>query len=212
MAKFTAVSAPKLPKIACIGTVANVADTKPSESGAYNVTNIGLEPRGGGFKTQFALLTRPEWLVPGFSPDVELEGNDSAKFVYRTNIMGPQGSGVSRLLGIAGSEDASEALVDDIFASVETTKDETGNTYSYVGEEKLTSVIRKHATRPVGYILTQKMEDTGEKDEEGRKVKIRTSNYELGQLFYPSESSLKRYRKLAAEKPDEWKVGFDEAF
>ena len=55
------------------------------------------------------------------------------------------------------------------------------------------------------------MEDTGELDEKGKKLKIRTGNYELGQLFYPEEGALKKYRKLAADKPDEWRVGFDSA-
>ena len=213
MAKFNAVSAPKLPNIACVGTVASIADTKPSESGAYNVTNIKIEPRGGGYATQFALLTRPEWLIPAFSPDVELEGNTSAQFVYQTNIQGPPNSGVSRLVGIAGSEEAADKLVDDIFAAVVTETDKDGNAFSSVPDVQLTSAIRKHADgKLVGYTLVQKKEDTGEVDEKGKKIKIRTGNYELGKLFFPTEDSLKRYRKLAKERAEDWRVGFDEAF
>lgn len=214
MAKFGSISAPKLPKMACIGTVANVADTKASASGNYNVTNISIEPRGGGYKTQFALLTRPDWVIPGFNPDVALDGNEGAKFVYKTNIQNYSNAGPSRLLGIAGSEEAADRMVDDIFASVTTQKDpESGEEISLVPDDKLTAAIRKHsANATIGYILVQKMEDTGEVDEEGKKVKVRTPNYELGELFYPSEKALQKYRKLAKDRPEDWRVAFDEAF
>lgn len=212
MAKFNAISAPQLPSIACVGTIANIADTKPSESGAYNVTNVKIEPRGGGYGTQFSLLSRPEWLVPGFAPDVELEGNKSANFVYQTNIQGPPGSGISRLVGIAGSEEAADKMVDEIFAAVTTENDEAGNAVSFVPDGKLDAAVRKYAGKLIGYTLVQKKEDTGEVDAAGKKVKIRTGNYELGKLFFPTEDSLKRYRKLAKDRPEDWRVGFDEAF
>lgn len=214
MAKFGSISAPKLPKMACIGTIANVADTKASASGSYNVTNIAIEPRGGGYKSQFALLTRPDWLIPGFAPDVELDGNDGAKFVYRTNIQNYNNAGPSRLLGLAGSEEKAEKLVDDIFSSVTTQKDaETGSEFQVVPDDKLTAIIRKYtAGTTVGYVLVQKMEDTGEVDEEGKKIKIRTPNYELGELFFPSEKALVKYRKLAKDRPEDWRCAFDEAF
>lgn len=214
MAKFGSISAPKLPKMACIGTIANVADTKASSSGSYNVTNISIEPRGGGYKSQFALLTRPEWMAPAFNPDIALDGNDGAKFVYRTNIQNYSNAGPSRLLGLAGSEEASEKLVDDIFSSVVTQKDpESGEEVSFIPDEKLTAVIRKYANAAtIGYVLVQKMEDTGEVDEDGKKIKLRTPNYELGELFFPTEKALTKYRKLAKDRPEDWRVAFDEAF
>lgn len=210
MAKFSAVSAPKLPKLACVGEVTEVSDTKVSQKGTYNVTNIKVEPRGGGFKTQFSLLTRPEWLAPGFKPDVELDGQSGPLFVYKTNIQGPPGGGVSRLIGLAGSEEKSESLVDDIFSAATDIPAEDGS-YLGVPSTALDSAIRKHAG-VVGYVLTQKMEDTGEVDEEGKKIRIRTQNYELDQLFFPTPEALKKYRRLAAERPEDWRVGFDEAF
>ena len=213
MAKFGSISAPKLPKMACIGTVANVADTKASTSGNYNVTNISFEPRGGGIKANVALLTRPDWLVPGFNPDIAMDGNEGAKFVYKPNIQNYSNAGPSRLLGLAGSEEAAEKMVDDIFASVTTQKDpESGEEISLVPDDKLTAIIRKYANAAtVGYILQQKMEDTGELDEEGKKIKVRTPYYELAELFYPSEKALQKYRKLAKDRPEDWRVAFDEA-
>jgi len=81
-----------------------------------------------------------------------------------------------------------------------------------VPEDSLTQIIRKYAG-VVGYVLKQKEEDTGERDAEtGRKITILTKFYEVDSLFYPDEKSLARFRKLAASKPDDWRVGFDEAF
>ena len=214
MAKFKSTTAPPLPKLACIGTIANVEDTKASQKGTYNVTNIKIEARGGGMGTQFSLLTRPDWLVPDFTPDVELDGNEGAKFVYRTNIQNYSNSGPARLVALPGSEEKADLMVDDIFSSVVTEKDaESGLDVSYVPDDKLTAIIRKYTTGvTVGYILQQKMEDTGELDEKGKKIKIRTPNYELGELFYPSDKALAKYRKLAKDRPEDWRVGFDEAF
>ena len=215
MAQFRTPNAQKLPRLACIGTIADIQDTKVSKSGAYNVTNIKIEPRGGGHGSQFSLLTRPEWLAPGFNPDVELEGNNSATFVYSKNICGPKGSGLASIIGIAGSEEAAGKMVEDIQSAVETEKDENGTTVSFVPDAKLDAILKRNIGNTVGYVLSQKQEDTGETEEvDGkiRKVKIRTNNYELSDLFFPTEAALKKYRKLAAERPDDWRVGFDEAF
>ncbi len=212
MSGFKAASAPKLPKIACIGEISSVADTKASQSGAYNVTTIKIEPRGGGFGTTFSLLTRPEWLTPGFSPDVDLEGNNSALFVYRTNIAGPSGSAVGRIQGITGSEENASALAAELYSAATTVKDEDGNEHQVCPDAALDAAIRKFVGTTVGYVLQQRMEDTGEVDENGRKVKVRTNNYELGDLFFPSPKALDKYRKLASERPEDWRVGFDEAF
>ena len=213
MAQFRTPNAQKLPKLACIGTIADIQDTKVSKSGAYNVTNVIIEPRGGGYKSRFSLLTRPEWLTPNFNPDVELEGNSSATFVYSKNIAGPKGSGLAYIQGIAGSEEAASSLVENIFAAVKTEKDkETGAEVSYVADGDLDAILKRFIGGTVGYILAQKEEDTGELDENQKKIKIRTNNYELSDLFFPTEAALKKYRKLAAERPDDWRVGFDEAF
>lgn len=213
MGKFQAASAPKLPNIACVGTVAAIADTKVSSGGTYNVTGIAIEPRGGGYGAKFSFLSRPEWFSPTFNPDEEFEGNNSASFVYTRNIQGPPGSGVSILMGLPGSEDRAGKMVDEIFSSGETQKDEDGNVVAFLADAKLDALIRKYAEGSiVGYVLKQKMEDTGEVDEKNKKIRIRTANYELDRLFYADEASLKRYRKLATDRPEDWKVGFDEAF
>lgn len=205
------MTAPALPKIACIGTIASVADSKVSQSGMYTVTNIKIEPRGGGLNTQFSLLTRGDWLVPGFNPDTELDGNEGAKFVYRANIQGYSGAGPTRLVGLTGSEEKADALVDEIFASVVTEKDDEGNEFSHVPDEKLNALIRKYsANATVGYVLVQKLEDTGAVDENNKKIKIRTPNYEFGEFFFPSQKALDKYRKLAKDRPEDWRVGFDE--
>lgn len=213
MAQFRTPNAQKLPKLACIGTIADIQDTKVSKSGAYNVTNVIIEPRGGGFKSRFSLLTRPEWLTPNFNPDVELEGNKSATFVYSKNIAGPKGSGLSLIAGLTGSPDAASKLVEDIYSVVKTEKDkETGATISYVADSDLDAVVKRHIGTTVGYVLKQKEEETGEVDEEGNKIRIRTNNYELSDLFFADDAALKKYRKLAQERPDEWRVAFDDAF
>ncbi len=213
MSKFKSTSAPFLPRIACIGTIADVAESEPTRSGVYTGTNIKIEPRGGGLKTQFTLLTRGDWVTPGFDPDTELDGNEGAKFVYRTNIQGYNGAGPSRLLGLAGSPEKADQLVDEIFSAAVTEKDSEGNEFTHVPDVKLNAIIRKYtANTVIGYVLVQKMEDTGAVDEAGKKIKIRTPYYELGELFYPTEKALTKYRKLAKDKPEDWRVGFDEAF
>jgi len=212
MSGFKAASAQKLPKIACIGEIASVADTKASQSGAYNVTTIKIEPRGGGFGTTFSLLTRPEWLTPGFEPDVELAGDNSRLFVYRSNIAGPSGGAIGRIQGITGSPEAASALAASLFSAATTVKDDEGNEHTVCPDAALDAALKVYVGTTVGYVLQQKMEDTGEVDENGKKIKVRTNNYELGDLFFPTEKSLEKYRKLANDRPDDWRVGFDEAF
>ncbi len=213
MAQFRTPNAPALPKIACIGTIAEIGDTKVSQSGAYNVTKIVVEPRGGGYKTTFSLLTRPEWLTPNFNPDVELEGNKSATFVYSKNIQGPKGAGLAIIQGLAGSEEGAGKLVDSIFSAVKVEKDkDTGVDVAFVPDSALDAILKQYVGTTIGYVLGQKAEDTGEVDEAGKKLKIRTNTYELSDLFFPTEAALKKYRKLATERPDDWRVGFDDAF
>ena len=210
MSLFKAPQAPKLPKIACIGTVTAIAETKASASGQYNVTNITIEPIGGGINARLSLLTRPEWLAPNYNPDVALDGQKGPKFVYSTNIAGPSGAPIGRLLGLAGSEEAADTLAQKIFAAVSTTKDEDGNDVSYVPDAKLDEVLQTLVGTTVGYVMTQKLEQTEEVDEAGKKIRVRTNNYEFGEFFYPTEKALAKYRKLATEKSEDWRVGFDQ--
>jgi len=211
MALFKAASAPKLPRIACIGVVTDVADTKISQKGVYNVTNITIEPRGGGYPTKFALLTRPEWLTPGYDPDVELAGQPGPAFVYKTNIMAASDSGPSRLIGLAGNLEKANVLVDKIMAGTTSVEDADGNAVSIVPDEILDAALRTCIGTTVGFVLQQKLEDTGTVDENQKKVKIRTSNYEFGEFFFADDKALAKYRRLAKERPEDWRVGFDEA-
>ncbi len=209
MASFKAASAPKLPKIACVGQITDVAPTKASNSGKYNITNISIEPLGGGIKTTAMLLTRPDWLTPAFDPDIELEGNKSALFVYASNISGPSGSPISRLLGAAGSAERADALAAEIQAGATTTVDEDGNEVSIVPDNVLDNAFQKLVGTTVGYIMQQRREETDQVDENGKKKKILTNNYEFGEFFYPTDKALTKYRKLAEERPADWRVGFD---
>lgn len=207
MSAFASISAPELPRIACVGTIEEVADTKASQSGTYNVTKLTIKPHGGGYDTNVFLLTRPEWLAPGFEPDKELEGNSSAQFVYRTHIAPPPGRReIGHIAGIAGTEEAANSLAEEIQSAATEQADEDGNTVLAVDPDVLTSLIRKYAKKPVGYVLRQKVE----KLENGQRV--RTNQYELETFFYPTEDSLNYYRKRATSTPEKLKVAFDEAF
>jgi hypothetical protein len=57
--------------------------------------------------------------------------------------------------------------------------------------------------------MQQRREETDQVDENGKKKKILTNNYEFGEFFYPTDKALTKYRKLAEERPADWRVGFD---
>ena len=113
---FKSVSAPEMPNIACIGEVTSIEDTKVSKKGVYNVTPISITPRGGGFPSKLYFLSRPEWLAPDFTPDVDLEGQKGAQFVYSRNIQNYKGKGPAVISGLAGSQERADKLIDEIQA------------------------------------------------------------------------------------------------
>lgn len=209
MGQFNKATAPKLPRLVCIGTVSEIGETKVSDSGNYNVTKIKLSGLQGSRDFTFSLLTRPEWLDSAYSPDEALAGDNGATYVYSKNISPPIGRGIGHLEGLAGSEEEAGKLIDAIFsASVE--MGDGSDKYRGVPDEALDAALQKFAIeKTVGYVLKQKEEETGLLDGDGKKQRVRTANYELDQLFFPTPEAIERFKKTAAKKSDDWKIAFE---
>lgn len=209
MGKFNNTTAPKLPRLVCVGVVNEIEATHVSDSGNYNVTKVKLSGLQGSRDFTFTLLTRPEWLTNGYNPDKEMEGDNGATFVYSKNIAPPIGRGIGILEGLAGNEDNASKMIDQLFASAKTLG-EAPDVYQGVDDADLDAVLQKFAIgKTVGYVLKQKQEETGELDEKGKKIRINTANYEMDQLFSPTKEALERFKKTAAKKSDDWKIAFE---
>lgn len=209
MGKFNHTTAPKLPRLVCIGVVSEIAPTKVSDSGNYNVTKVKIAGLEGSRDFTFSLLTRPEWLTNGYNPDEAMEGDNGATFVYSKNISPSIGRGIGILQGLPGSEENCDKMTDALFASAKE-MGEAPDLYQGVEDGDLDAVLQKFCVgKTVGYILKQKEEETGLIDANGKKQRVRTANYEMDQLFYPTKDAIERFKKTAEKKADDWKIAFE---
>jgi hypothetical protein len=198
---FTAPAAQQKPDLICVGRVSKIADTKVSQSGAYLNTKIEIEPLGAGFNAKVNLLHRPEWLT-NMSAE-ELQNLDSsATFVYQKNIRSRDD--MSTLRGLSQSDEAFNELAADL---IDLGPDSEIEAFS--------DTVRKHVPedRLIGYILTQKKEDTGEVDGNGKKIKVLARGYDVASWFDVNEKTLTKLTEKAERSKGKMRLTYNgEAF
>lgn len=222
---FASATVDKLPTIACVGYVDEVGEGKVSKSEVYINQPIKIRGNGANRSVTKYLLYRPEWLVPGFNPDTIKESGDGARgmlFVYQSNIIPGRGAKkISALQGLCGSEERFNELANRLLtASYPETGDNATPEETAAATSALIAQVRSILHQflvveggeavPVGYQMIQEKEDTGDVDEKGKKVKVATERYTLGDFFYPTEQKLKNLRSFAQHQPGKMRVAFDE--
>lgn len=189
-------SAERMPRLACLGTIASVAEPKPSktEGSPYTVINIELANQGTGpKKSKFSLIFIPEWFHPDFNPDsIEDRGQ---KFVYEKFVQGAKG--ISALCALLGSPDAVKVFD----AGTAQLADYDADT---VGAFIRQAILDNEGV--VGYELKQRATKTGETfvDENGKeKAKYHFEPYyDVDAFFFADKRTANYHAGKAAKDPD----------
>jgi hypothetical protein len=163
-------SFPQLPKKAVLGYVASIDEPKVTRYGNYCQMMVSLEPLNElGEKKKYCFLFHPDWFVPSFNPDKELPKKGGARFIYEKNIYSP--NGVAALQAFCGSKEQFREMGRRVMGLEE-------HTFQAVGAE-IAAFIKEQGQQPFIFILKQAMEGTGEYDEKGKEIKLRTRFYEV---------------------------------
>lgn len=183
----------ELPPKICLGTVnPSLEDAKLSQSGSYYVQKLHLRGRNGSPDGYDILLFKPEWFSSGFDIQTYFDARDEAEqehgkespeyraanapiFVYSSNIVDSRRGSVSKLQGIAGSDERFDQLWDALVTD-EAEADPAQITAT------LREFLRENETETVGFVLTQK-KDGGEL----------TDRYEVRQYFRTDDEKTVRY-------------------
>lgn len=206
---FVAAEAAKLPKLVCVGRVADVLDAKVSESQKYIVQPIQIEALGSGRNYRANFLYRPEQLRPGFNPksykaEMEAADAESVITVYRRNILA-EDSGKSQpslLRGLSGSDEVFGTLAHRLLSLPEVTLEG-------VTEVLRETLVEEGADTVFGYVLKQARTKTNEIGDNGKFIYTLDNKYDLDTTFDYTEKALASWRKSAAKNPDGLKVCYD---
>lgn len=202
-------SAEKMPRLACLGTVASVGEPKPSqkEGSPYTVINIELANQGTGpKKTKFSLLFIPAWFQPDFNPDsFPTKGEE---FVYKKHIQ--DAKGVSALCALLGSPDAVKVFDAGIEQLERIDADSVG---AFIRQSILDNAS------VVGYELAQRSVKTDDIEEyTDRNGNTRTRNrrhfepyYDVDTFFFADKRTAAYHAGRAAKDPDgeTFKLAYD---
>lgn len=195
-----------------MGRVVEVGETGISKnSGIYLTTKIVIAPYGASnIPTYQYFCHRPEWLVEMTQKDLqELEeqvvvlDNGEKKYpfgTYQRNIHSRDK--FSTLRGLAGSEEAFNEISSQLIEAGPTAPAETIN-------KILADFLLSDDALPFGYILKQKWEKTGEKDENGKDIYIAVPGYNLDSWFDPTPENLKKLEKKAEKSQGKIKMTYD---
>lgn len=199
---FALPSAKPMPRLACLGSKIELSEPKVSQSGKFIVQPISISGLGAAPRARLSLLYRPEWLQPGFRPNElqHVEGGDALLFVYRRNIAA-RGE-VAHLYGLCACDDE---LYSELAQRLFELKDPHPSNIAEVMQ-----AFFDEKDPVVGYILRQQKSDTGETDENGRKIYVLEPYYEIDSFFKPDKDNLKRLRKRAEKSNGRFRVTFDE--
>ena len=180
----------ELPKLACIGFIESVGESKVSGSGIYIWQPFTIGATQGGKKSFAGLCYRPEWLRPGFDPEsLKAEPNGNTLFtVYKMNIAGS--NSLSALAGFAGSEDNFNQLAANIQAAIA----DKGDDEVMATVEAILREFANETAQEVGYYSVQKKE----KGADGKKVLVEGKR-EIGGWFHPGPEADKRHAQDAAK-------------
>lgn len=205
---FAEPPAGEMPSLVCVGSVTAIADGKVTEvkrdadgdeKPNYQMNIISISGLGAGRSTKVNLLYRPEWLRPGFDLNEQLEvlkpsQAKAIRFVYENNLRAPEGSKIVPVLqGLAGNRENYAVLANRLLRLDEITLEN-------VTDVLRTFLIDEGYGEEIGYVLKQKEELTGEKDENGRPERRKTAYYEVSKFFEVTEKNLESWRK-SCEKP-----------
>lgn len=203
--EFTPTEARPLPTLICVGRVTDVGDAKVSASQNYIVQPISLEACDTGRNIKVYWLYRPEWLDYAFNPAnmLKQEGGKAAHFVYGKNIASRDNLSVLR--GLSGSKEVYGKVCAALVALPKA--GDTGGP----SMEDVTNVLREHLVSDtlVGYILEQQLSDTGEVDEDGKKIKIRDNRYQVASYWDVNAAACKRMEEKAERSGGDVKYTFD---
>lgn len=219
---FQEAPAKDLPRLICTGYVTGVSKVAVSESsGRYIVAHINIEANSAGRGTKAFFCYRPEQLVNGFNPrlyensvdDVTGEPLDeklvkSLTFVYGKNIA--MRDSISVIQGVCGSQEAADVLSDQLITDECESWDESAARV----QEVLTRFFNTNVGpdgRPatIGYVLDQQQEKTGQVDEDGKPIYVKTANYNITKWFYPNERALKSWARSAEGSGGKTKITYD---
>lgn len=209
---FKTPEAKPRPTLFCIGYVGEVGDGHLSSSEKSLVNQINIEAVDAGTPIRAYFCYRPEWLVPGFDPAVykDVEDGASAIFSYEKNIV--SGESNSLLRGLAGSQEAFEKLATALQALPVEPGDDGPSLEAVDGV--LRSFFENNteadgSPKRIGYTLVQQTSDTGETDENGKKIYRREPYYKISSYWDVTEKNIKAKVKMATKEPDKKKVTFE---
>lgn len=224
--------APK-PSLICVGTVTEVENGYLSDSENYYVIPVKISGLDASRDFTVNILYQPQWFTKEFNTIVNIREfkNENtgdkgylkgSAWVYSTyiNFIGdPEKYGdksVAYLRGLCGSEAKYVELADRLF-NLEVPEGSEGPSVEDVTEcmrEFLENNQGADGTpMRIGYILEQEQKDSGETDDNGRKIYVGTKNMVLptNQRFHPAffdvnAKQVKFYTKKAEKSETKDKV------
>ena len=206
---FAKTSAQKKPSLACIGRVIDVGEAAATKSGDYYLVPIEIEGYGAARSTKTNFMFRGDWFGSKFNPEslLKIDGGSSLYFVFGKNI--DQNGSTSVLRGIAGKSENFDKLAGELQALPGVEDGEIDPVQ--VSDTLRRVLVDEGLGNLVGYVLSQKKEDTGEVDENGNRIKILTPYYEIKEFAEPTQKWRDRQKKRAAANTDNsFRVTFTE--
>ena len=201
--RFIKASVPKLPTLACIGYVKEVLEPKLTKSGSYINQPVVIAKTQGGRGVTHSIFYRPEMLKPGFDPSVyeSVEGGRGMLNMFRKHIAA---SGrITSLEGLIGSTTGYEFLQEALLSLPEVTME------AVHGVLKAALLDAAEAGKEIGYILSQGTEDSGETDENGKKIYVLTDRYEVQRWFPVTPEAIKPLQLRAKRSEGDFVITFE---
>jgi hypothetical protein len=207
MSGFKAGSAQKLPKFHCLGRISEIQSGKVSESQKYNVIPIVIEGFGASRSLWLWFCWRPDWLSADFDPGVfdDIEDGNSYAYVYRKNIH--DGSGVSLLRGLAGTDEAFNALATRLQAL---SPEQANDPAAVQAVLEAFFIDEELGGQKIGYTLKQVRTKTDDVDANGKPIYVREDRHELDKFWLPTTRAIQSRINSAAKNPTTIKTLFAE--
>lgn len=209
-------SAQRLPTLICLGYVGEVGEAKISKSEYYVTVPVSITALEAGRSTKTYFSVIPEWLTRGFNPATlddrkKAEGGNGTAFVYSKNIAGK--NGLSLLQGVAGSKEKFGQLVGQL-VKLPIIEGTDGPALEDIGE-----TLREFLLNNVGadgepqkflYELKQQATDSGEVDEDGKRIWVLENRYNVQAYYEFNEANVKKQTARCAKNPETTKLTFSE--
>ena len=228
----------KLPRLACVGTVAEVGEAKGTKNGEGILSYIPIKLEGirGSRGVTFNYFFVESFFRPGFSTkelagmavkvgdEVDEKGGDKLVRRFGQSIVAPapkptlveKKTSVGILEGLAGSQEALNnfaQLRDETYAVLHPQGGEF--TREEIRDLLAKFLLQENAGQQVGFYLKQRQEKIEGAGENGGDAYVRADGYELDRMFIyddPSAgkgSNVERVVKAAANSKGGTKVTFE---